>query len=350
MLELGTSEAFILFANAAVLAGLLVLPGIAAGYVLCNVRVREACTDFALGKLESVELDRAVLLYQWARERQKEIQRQCAQVSGPFLARYHQRRRLRRKFAEERSQLGVYAGHLRSMIIRLRRGPVRRLRSWMRVRSLYFTLGCGLVLYVATWAALIAVYQPGHPWQDLADDLSELLLWQPFDVHLLAGSLLASGMVLATMPMLYGIRRVALGRHHGPQVRDLREFAGVDPDMLISQLPPNEPQFDEEAWTDQGYEAALVPAEHAAWFDILGVSPSASLDQVKQAYRLLVKQNHPDRVHGMSQQFQELAERETSKLNNAYEEAIASLRDRIGSASYGIQHQNPCPADDTARP
>ena len=170
MLKLGTSEAFILFANAAVFAGLLVLPGIVAGYVLCKVRVRQTCTDFSLGKLESVELDRAVLLYQWARERQKEIQHQCAQVSGTFVARYHQRRRLRRTFADERCQLGAYAVHLRSTIIRLRRAPICRLRSWMRVRSLYFTLGGGLVLYVATWAALIVVYRhtiPGETWQTI---------------------------------------------------------------------------------------------------------------------------------------------------------------------------------------
>jgi hypothetical protein len=32
----------------------------------------------------------------------------------------------------------------------------------------------------------------------------------------------------------------------------------------------------------------------------------------------------------MSPQFHELAERETRRLNEAYEEAVASLRERIG--------------------
>jgi hypothetical protein len=200
MSKLGTSEAFVLFANAVVFAGLLVLPGIAAGYVLCKLRVRQACTDFSLGKLESVELDRAVLLYQGARERQEEIQRQCAQVSGTLVARYRQRRRLHRTFAEERWQLGAYAAHLRSTIIRLRRAPIGRLRSWMQVRSLYSTLGGGLVVYAAAWIALIAVYQPYHPWRNVADDLNDLLLWEPVDFHVLVGNLLASAMVLATMP------------------------------------------------------------------------------------------------------------------------------------------------------
>jgi DnaJ-domain-containing protein 1 len=330
MLKLGTSEAFVLCANAALLAGMLVLPSILAGYVLCKARVRDASTEFTLGKLESVELDRAVLLYQWARERQHEIRRQCAEVSGTFVSRYHQRRRLRRKFAEERDQLGAYAGHLRATILRLRRAPMGRLTAWLRVRSLHATLGGGLVLYAAAWVALMIVYQPYHPWRNMADDLNDLLLWEPVDFHLLLGNLLAASLALTAMPTLYGIRRIALRREHRLQLRDLRDFAKADPDVLIAQLQPDEPRLDGEERPDQGHEASLVPAQDAAWFDVLGVSPSASLEQVKQAYRLLVKQNHPDRVHGMSPQFHELAERETRKLNEAYEEAVASLRDRVG--------------------
>ena len=339
MLKLGTSEAFILFANAAAFAGLLVLPAILAGYVLCKVRARQICTEFSLGKLEAVEVDRAVLLYHWVRERQDEIHRRCAELSGTLVSRYHQRRRLRRQFAQERCQLGAYAAHLRATIVRLRRGPIRRLRSWMHVRSLYFTLGYGLVVYAATWAALMAIYQPYHPWRNVADDLNDLLLWEPVDFHLLVGNLLAASLAVAAMPTLYGMRRVILRRHYALQVRDLSEFADVNPDVLIAQLRPDEPRLEAEAQSDQGNEVSLVPAEQAAWFDVLEVSPAASLEQVKQAYRLLVKQNHPDRVHGMSRQFQELAEAETRRLNTAYEEAIASLRNRIGSASHGQQSE-----------
>ena len=63
-----------------------------------------------------------------------------------------------------------------------------------------------------------------------------------------------------------------------------------------------------------------------SWFDVLGVAPSATVEDVKRAYKLLVKQNHPDRVHSMSAVFRALAESETKKLNAAYAEALACLR------------------------
>ena len=47
-------------------------------------------------------------------------------------------------------------------------------------------------------------------------------------------------------------------------------------------------------------EAPLAPydaVEQRAWFAVLGVSPFASIDEIKDAYKAMVKQNHPDRVH-----------------------------------------------------
>ena len=73
-------------------------------------------------------------------------------------------------------------------------------------------------------------------------------------------------------------------------------------------------------------EAPLAPEEETTWSGVLGLSPAATIDEIKQAYKLHIKANHPDRVHDMSPMFRELAEAETKKLNAAYEEALLSLQ------------------------
>jgi DnaJ-domain-containing protein 1 len=42
-----------------------------------------------------------------------------------------------------------------------------------------------------------------------------------------------------------------------------------------------------------GPQASSSPRE---WFDILGVSPSAPIDEIKRAYRNQIAKYHPDRV------------------------------------------------------
>jgi DnaJ-domain-containing protein 1 len=52
---------------------------------------------------------------------------------------------------------------------------------------------------------------------------------------------------------------------------------------------------------------------------VLGVARSASQDAIKQAYRDLVKQYHPDRVAGMPKEFQAIAHDKTREIRQAYE-------------------------------
>jgi hypothetical protein len=77
MPKLLSSEAFVLLANAIVFAGLATIPSLVAGYACYKLRGRQIGTDFSLGKLESVELDRAVLLYERGRNARKKF---CANV------------------------------------------------------------------------------------------------------------------------------------------------------------------------------------------------------------------------------------------------------------------------------
>jgi DnaJ like chaperone protein len=57
------------------------------------------------------------------------------------------------------------------------------------------------------------------------------------------------------------------------------------------------------------------------WFEILEVKSSASLDEIKSAYKKKISQYHPDKVSSLGPEFTSIAEQKTKKINAAYEEA-----------------------------
>ena len=65
-----------------------------------------------------------------------------------------------------------------------------------------------------------------------------------------------------------------------------------------------------------------MPGRDAYLDGLLGVSAQATINEVKHAYKLLIKQNHPDRVQDMSPAFRALAEAETKRINAAYRQAL----------------------------
>jgi DnaJ domain len=81
--------------------------------------------------------------------------------------------------------------------------------------------------------------------------------------------------------------------------------------------------------------APVNEPETLSAYEILGLSPSASLAEIKTAYRKRVKECHPDLFAGMDQHARALAERWTTALNAAY----ASLNPRQGGARLGSSRQ-----------
>jgi len=59
-------------------------------------------------------------------------------------------------------------------------------------------------------------------------------------------------------------------------------------------------------------------------FEILGVKSSASREEVRSAYRTLVKKYHPDRVQHLGEEFYELAQHKFIAIQTSYERICAS--------------------------
>ena len=96
-----------------------------------------------------------------------------------------------------------------------------------------------------------------------------------------------------------------------------QELARGDPGQLVDSINIDGTEEDlarsaETTATDTG----------KAWFAVLGLSSAATLEEAKEAYKRLVKQNHPDRVHDMSPALRKLAEAETKRLNAAFKQAL----------------------------
>ncbi len=91
------------------------------------------------------------------------------------------------------------------------------------------------------------------------------------------------------------LRRSALPARAGKE----REPARPGPEVPPPGVPVNDP-------------------EKLSAYEILGLPPSASVAEIKKAYRKRVKECHPDLFAGMDEQARVLAERWTTALNAAY--------------------------------
>jgi DnaJ like chaperone protein len=59
-------------------------------------------------------------------------------------------------------------------------------------------------------------------------------------------------------------------------------------------------------------------------YTVLGISPDAPDDEIKEHYRRLVRENHPDTLmaHGVPEEFVCVANRKVAALNAAYDQIM----------------------------
>jgi hypothetical protein len=306
--------------NATLVALTLVLPVLLVGYV--RQATRQVSADFSLRRLEAFELDRAELQYRKVWQRMGEIDRLAKSGTGSFWKRLRYRTEIRQQYRAEYEDLRANGRHLRASIILFRRRPIQRLRAWVHVISSRSAFGSSLASYLTILVpATVFIYFSEQPlWaQDLASTLESAILWKPFDdERLLYVNAITSSFVLMLAPLLYMTRRARLYSDHRIETKALRDFAGADPDRLVQDDAPISTQLDDPlVFETSGSDNC---------FAILGLSPAATADEIKEAYRNKIRVNHPDRVHGLAPAFRSLAEAETKKLNAAYEEALVAIQ------------------------
>jgi DnaJ-class molecular chaperone len=64
------------------------------------------------------------------------------------------------------------------------------------------------------------------------------------------------------------------------------------------------------------------PPRQQSPYDILGVAPGASKEEIKAAYRDLANRYHPDKVAHLGEELQTLAEQRFKEIQEAYQELI----------------------------
>jgi hypothetical protein len=338
MLGPDVSATYLIGFNALLFALCAALPAFIIGLVRQTILVRRLGSGFALSKLEALELDRALVMYGKVFDCLKEIEERGHDAAASLWARYRLRAEIERQYGGERKDLDAYGRHLRAAMVRLRGLPIKRFRSWAHVVSARFAFGSSLAAYGTVMMTLVAMlYLEQSEWaKEIGSNLEGLLIWSPLDERLLYANWISATFALAGAPVFYFARRARLHAVHRQEIRDLKQFAATDPDRLIGQRKADETSAEQKGHQNSSWGADYNPQRESAdrhfeaakdhWHVVLGVSPSATTDEIRQAYRAQIKQSHPDRVHGMSSIFRELAEAETKRLNSAYEEALMSLR------------------------
>lgn len=301
------------------------LPILLVAYVRQWLTMWQMRPEFCLRKSEAAELDRALAVYRDVCGRLAEIEAQGRTAKGILQLIFALQPDIEQRGDEEREDLNAHARHLRATIAKLRGLPLRRVRERIAALSLHAAVGGALAIHVTTFAALVLVLHflgMRAAVHELTGAGRNALVWYPFDASyfLANGAGAALGMLLA--PAFYVLRRIGLVRDYAMELAVLKELAEM-PAEVIADEPAGRFGDADDSMRNESWRVEPQPADSC--FSVLGVEQSATIEQIRAAYRTRIKESHPDRLAGMSAAIRTFAEDETKRLNAALQEALERL-------------------------
>jgi len=285
------------------------LPILLVAYVRQWLTMRQICPEFCLRRSEAAELDRALAVYRDVCGRLAEIDAQGRTIKGILQLIFALQPDIEQRGDEERDDLNAHARHLRVTIAKLRGLPLRRVRERIAALSFHFAVGGALAINVTTLAALVPVFYffgVRAAVNELTATGRNTLVWYPFDASyfLANGAGAALGMLLA--PGFYVLRRIGFAREYAMELAVLKELAET-PAEVIADEPAGRVDDADASLRDslrndssQNDFWRVEPQAEKSCFAVLGVEQSATIEQVRAAYRMRIKESHPDRLAGMS--------------------------------------------------
>lgn len=91
---------------------------------------------------------------------------------------------------------------------------------------------------------------------------------------------------------------------------------------FIRDKPKNPTSSEPEQPEQEKNSSTQNEASPVAWHETLNVSPQATIEEIRRAYKVLMSQYHPDKVASLGEELKALAEKKSKEITSAYRKAM----------------------------